>query len=602
MSKVRLLFAPENTGFADKLALALAQSGYDTSGEDDPASAALVIWSQASAASKPILSAARSALARRVLVPVALGKTPPPPSFEHLWPMDLAGWNGRPDDPRWKFVLDELELATRRGVVFRPAAANDRGDPAKKREPQPATPDAAPIAAAAETPDAAAPALFAEERIETIRPRPKFPRVAIGAGFVVAALAGAGAAALLIGVSDGRRSAGKKAPVVAFVVQPRAEPAPAEIIKADPAVAPALTPPPVIAPALPPSSTPEAGAATPATALRDGSAPPPDAPVTDERIADELAAIVDRPSPGAPLEALVATKASAGPVRAASGADMAVVAAAPDPGEIDPIAGLAWSATGSSDAETASFGRYLRDCVDCPDLAELDAGSFLMGAAAGDPAAKGFEGPQKPVRLTRKIAMAVRETTFEDWGRCVADGACKPVADAGWGRGKRPVINVGQADAGAYAAWLSAKTGQRYRLPTEAEWEYAARAGSSAPFSFGPVVDASRANYNASAVDPSGAPGRRRGVTEPAGSFAPNAFGLFDMHGNVWEWTADCWRASHDGRAADAAAVGGACAARVVKGGAWNAPASSLRSAHRDGVIAETRRNDVGFRVVRDVD
>ncbi|NJM33636.1 MAG: murein biosynthesis integral membrane protein MurJ, partial [Rhodomicrobium sp.] len=94
-----------------------------------PAAAALVIWSHASASSKPILSAARSALARRVLVPVALGKTPPPPSFEHLWPMDLAGWNGRPDDPRWKFVLDELELATRRGVVFRPAAANDRGEP-----------------------------------------------------------------------------------------------------------------------------------------------------------------------------------------------------------------------------------------------------------------------------------------------------------------------------------------------------------------------------------------------------------------------------------------------------------------------------------------
>ncbi|HBK90194.1 MAG TPA: hypothetical protein DDZ68_00840 [Parvularcula sp.] len=116
MSKVRLLFAPENTGFADTLASALALSGYDASTDDDPAAAALVVWSQSSAVSKPILSAARSALARRVLVPVALGKTPPPPSFEHLWPMDLAGWNGRPDDPRWKFVLDELELATRRGV------------------------------------------------------------------------------------------------------------------------------------------------------------------------------------------------------------------------------------------------------------------------------------------------------------------------------------------------------------------------------------------------------------------------------------------------------------------------------------------------------
>ncbi|HBS31316.1 MAG TPA: hypothetical protein DEA40_06190, partial [Parvularcula sp.] len=148
MSKVRLLFAPENTGFADTLASALALSGYDASTDDDPAAAALVVWSQSSAVSKPILSAARSALARRVLVPVALGKTPPPPSFEHLWPMDLAGWNGRPDDPRWKFVLDELELATRRGVIFRPAAANDRGEAPLTREtrrapaPSPAPPPA----------------------------------------------------------------------------------------------------------------------------------------------------------------------------------------------------------------------------------------------------------------------------------------------------------------------------------------------------------------------------------------------------------------------------------------------------------------------------
>ncbi len=581
MSKVRLLFAPENTGFADKLASALAQSGYDPSTDDDPADAALVIWSQASAASKPILSAARSALARRVLVPVALGKTPPPPSFEHLWPMDLAGWNGRPDDPRWKFVLDELELATRRGVVFRPAAANDRGEPPPQREGQRA---AAAIAEPAAPPATAvlAPALFAGERVETIRPRPKFPRIAVGAGFAVAALAGAGVAALMIGVSDGRRAgAAKDEPVIAFVVQPRPE-----TEAAAPEVAPQLAQDPA------PGVVDE---------LRDGSAAPPplDIPPADEGAATGAgeSAADEAPRP----EAIVPTPAAAAPEAAATPATSPPAEDAPAAPDADPIAGLAWSVIADAETETASYGRYLRDCLDCPDLAEIDAGAFQMGAAADDPAARGFEGPQTPVTLTKPIAMAVRETTFEDWAPCVSDGACRALGDSGFGRGKRPVINVSLADAEAFVAWLSARSGQRYRLPTEAEWEYAARSGTASTFPFGPVIDAGRANYDAAAADPLGAPGQRRGVTAPAGAFAPNAFGLFDMQGNVWEWTADCWRASHDGRPADAAAVGGACAARVIKGGAFTAPASSLRPAHRDGVLAATARNDIGFRVVRDL-
>lgn len=557
MNKVRLLFAPENTGFADKLASALAQSGYDPTAEDDPASAALVIWSQASAASKPILSAARSALARRVLVPVAFGKTPPPPSFEHLWPMDLAGWNGRADDPRWKFVLDELELATRRGVVFRPIAANDHGEAPSRRVAAPAPPAKEPLAAA-EDPE---PALFAEEQVETIRPRPKLPRIAIGAGLMIAAVAGAGAAALLIGAADGRRAAAKE-PAIAFVVRQRPQSIAVEPVGAD---------------------DPGLNAVDD---LRDGDLPPLPA---DEPPTDELAATV-----GAEAEAPIL------PTEAAPVTPDAPSAGAVD--DADPIAGLAWSATSSPDAETAFFGRYLRDCIDCPDLAELDAGSFLMGAAPGEPAAKAFEGPQASVTLPRKIAMAVRETTFEEWGRCVDEGGCQTVADAGWGRGKRPVINVTRVDAEAYAAWLSAKTGQRYRLPTEAEWEYAARAGSAGPFSFGPKADVAHANFDAAIPDPLGVQGRRRGQPAPVGAYAPNAFGLFDMHGNVWEWTADCWRPSHDGRPADASAVSGLCAARVIKGGAFSAPASSLRSAHRDGAVDGARRNDVGFRLVREMD
>ncbi|MDZ7629552.1 MAG: SUMF1/EgtB/PvdO family nonheme iron enzyme [Parvularculaceae bacterium] len=581
MSKVRLLFAPENTGFADKLASALAQSGYASSTEDDPAAAALVIWSNASASSKPILSAARSALARRVLVPVALGKTPPPPSFEHLWPMDLAGWNGRPDDPRWKFVLDELELATRRGVVFRPAAANDRGAPSLGPEAhagEPAAPASAP-------PEDGTPALFAEERVETIRPRPNFPRIAVGAGFAIAALAGAVAAALLIGVSDGRRGAEERDPPVAFVVKPR----PASAAAAAPEAAAPEAAAPVAAPMA--GADPQTSQPAPLADLREGATPDPAS--LGAQISDQ-SQIESEKADGAVATTLTAAdSALAAPVEARATVDEI---------DTDPIAGLAWSVTAPADEETASLGRYLRDCLDCPDLAELDAGTFLMGAAPGEAGAKEFEGPQVPVTLTRRIAMAVRETTFAEWGLCVADGVCAALPDSGFGRGKRPVVNVSLPEAEAYVRWLSNKTGRRYRLPSEAEWEYSARAGAASAFAFGATIDAGRANYDASIVDPAGVPGRRRGVTAPSGSFAPNAYGLFDMNGNVWEWTADCWRASHSGRPTDAAPVSGPCASRVIKGGAWSAPASSTRPAHRDGAVAASRRNDVGFRVVRDLD
>jgi formylglycine-generating enzyme required for sulfatase activity len=522
MSKVRLLFAPENTGFADKLASALVESGYDPSVGDDPASAALVVWSQASAASKPILSAARSALARRVLVPVALGKTPPPPSFEHLWPMDLAGWNGRPDDPRWKFVLDELELATRRGVVFRPAAANDRGSPPPSLEaPVKAAPDQSPPPA---PPSAEPPRLFADERVETIRPRPKYPRIAIGAGFSLAALAGAGAAALMIGLSDGRRAADRKDdPVVAFVVQPRPE---AVAVKPeDSSVAPG------------PPSTDD---------LRDGAVPSEDEPAETA-----VAAVLSQPTPTPPPDDSVppAPAAVETPAEALAATPAAVDAAPAQTADVDLIAGLAWRSTAVD--ETPSYGRYLRDCVDCPDLAEIDAGAFLIGAAADETGAQGLEGPQTPVTVTRPIAMSVREVSHDDWRGCAAEGVCPALA----GAGERPV-NVSQQEAEAYAAWLSGKTGRRYRLPSEAEWEYAARAGDA----------------------------------------GANTYGLFGLLSGVREWTADCWRESHAGRPADASAVGGLCQMRVVKGGDGSSAAA------RDGAVSSSRRADIGFRVVRDLD
>lgn len=506
MNKVRLLFAPENAGFADKVTAALAQSGYSPSTDDDPASAALVIWSQASTASKPILSAARSALARRVLVPVALGKTPPPPSFEHLWPMDLAGWNGRADDPRWRFVLDELELATRRGVMFRPAAANDRGEPAPKRPPkEPATPApdrraADEAAMTAPAPAATAPAAARPAQNEARARAAGFSRIAIGAGLMAAAMAGAGFTALMIGVSDGRRAGARTdVPVVALVAPPRSLENDQEE-----AAAPAL-----------------ATAASPAgTGLRDGTPPsPPDDPPPDDPPADDRTGMADG--------------AAAGTAQPVLGEAPATAEAIATP----PAAGL----------EPAGRGLYLRDCVDCPDLAEVVAGPARQTAEPVFASAGAIEIPQELPALAAPVAMAVRETTLDEWARCAASGFCRTIGGAGSARGGAPAVNVTAADAEAYAAWLSEKTGRRYRLPSAAEWAFAARGEGD------------------------------------AASGAGNAFGLFGLDGAVAEWTADCWWAE------DRAADSGACAARVVMG------------AGREGAPAGAARPDLGFRVVRDL-
>ena len=252
--------------------------------------------------------------------------------------------------------------------------------------------------------------------------------------------------------------------------------------------------------------------------------------------------------------------------------------------------------------ESSNLGAYLRDCFDCPDMASLPAGSFMMGAAPGESGAAPSEKPQHGVRLQKGFAIATKEVTFKQWQACVADGGCARYAppDAGWGQGDQPVINVSFEDAQQYTKWLSEKTGRNYRLPTEAEWEFAARGGQSGPFSFNGKLSSAIANFNGQLVY-NGPEGPNRARTMPVASFAPNAYGLYDMHGNVWEWTADCWTESHADAPQDGSARLGDCSKRVLKGGAFNTGGWRLRASHRIEKAVGARESDNGFRVARDL-
>jgi formylglycine-generating enzyme required for sulfatase activity len=181
-----------------------------------------------------------------------------------------------------------------------------------------------------------------------------------------------------------------------------------------------------------------------------------------------------------------------------------------------------------------------RDCVECPEMVMVPAGSFIMGSPASEEARLDHEEPQHKVIIARPFAVGRFEVTFAEWDACVVAGGClhRP-NDAGWGRERRPVINVSWNDiTNEYLPWLSRETGKPYRLLTEAEWEYAARAGTTTPFSTGETITSEQANFHGFLTYGGSTSVVDRSKTLEVGSFAPNAFGLYDMHGNVWEWTA----------------------------------------------------------------
>jgi formylglycine-generating enzyme required for sulfatase activity len=258
-----------------------------------------------------------------------------------------------------------------------------------------------------------------------------------------------------------------------------------------------------------------------------------------------------------------------------------------------------------------------RECEkDCPEMVLIPAGSFMMGSPESETGRLAHEGPQHEVTLAKPFAVSKFEVTWDEWDACAKYHGCpQDIPDSAWGHRKRPVINVTWEQVQQYVTWLSKMTGKRYRLLTEAEWEYAARAGTNTAYSWGDEIGEGNANC-------SGCGSQWEDVqTAPVGSFAANPFGLHDMHGNVWEWVEDCYQSNYNGAPTDGSArISPDCTNHVVRGGSWvawqvprngrSAPGGSwvwvqvpqpARSASRERYAKNNLRSFIGFRLARTI-
>ena len=283
------------------------------------------------------------------------------------------------------------------------------------------------------------------------------------------------------------------------------------------------------------------------------------------------------------------------------------------------IAAAALAAAAPAAAEKVfAVGDVFRDCSHCPQMVVVPAGSFEMGSPASEEGRYDYEGPQHRVTIGSNFAVGVYEVTRGEFARFVSaterstGDSCWMWEDGGWeersGRSWRspgfsqedshPVVCVSWEDARAYAEWLSRETGEEYRLLSEAEWEYAARAGTATRYWWGDAIGSNRANCGNSCGD-----GYAR--TAPVGSFSANAFGLHDVHGNVWEWVEDCWHENYEGAPRDGSVwfgdQGGNCSPRVFRGGSWIDYPRYLRSAYRNWSDSGNRGYVLGFRLFRSV-
>jgi formylglycine-generating enzyme required for sulfatase activity len=241
-----------------------------------------------------------------------------------------------------------------------------------------------------------------------------------------------------------------------------------------------------------------------------------------------------------------------------------------------------------------------KECDACPEMVVIPKGSFIMGTPADEPYRLKGEDPQHRVTFSRPIAVGRFTISFDEWDACVADGGCggNKGDDRGFGRGRMPAYGIDFAAAKSYLAWLSRKVGRTYRLPSESEREYFARAGTTTPFWFGKTISAQNANYDASNNYPGGPYGESSKGPKPVDYYQPNRFGLYQVNGNAEEWTEDCYnkRYNEDTPADGSPWLEGDCSRRMVRGGGWNGAALTQRSGYRNDSIVVSSNS---FRVVR---
>ena len=312
----------------------------------------------------------------------------------------------------------------------------------------------------------------------------------------------------------------------------------------------------------------------------------------NEQVPWVASSLVDEFYFGSPRPVATAPSAAPAPAPARTPTPAPAPSAAPTPAPAPAPAATATapSATSSPSASGAKPGDVFRDCQGCVEMLVVPGGSFEMGSTTE------YENPPHRVTIPKAFAIGRHEVTFDQWDACVADGGCKHRPDdREWGRGDRPVINVSWLDAKAFVAWLSQKTGQTYRLPSEAEWEYAARGGTNSPYWWGRDAGSRQANCRECNTGASQ-------QTSAVGSYKANPFGLYDTAGNAAEWVEDCWNDNYRGAPQNGSPwLTGQCRLRVLRGGAFDSAAKYLRSTARFRYDSDVRFPANGFRVVREL-
>jgi formylglycine-generating enzyme required for sulfatase activity len=248
-----------------------------------------------------------------------------------------------------------------------------------------------------------------------------------------------------------------------------------------------------------------------------------------------------------------------------------------------------------------------KECELCPEMVVIPAGQLLMGAKEGEPGSTPEERPQHKVNFAHPFSVGRFPVTFSEWDACVAAGGCShQPADKGWGRGRQPVISILWDDAHEYVAWLFRATGRTYRLLSESEREYVTRATTTTAYWWGESFDPKQANCTQDKREVSSA--ASGGLQELAGteqtlpvqSFGANPWGLYQVHGNVYDWVEDCWNANYDGAPSDGSAwISGNCRGHVLRGGAFSRKPNAARSAARTWFGSPNRMIYMSVRVAR---